>query len=170
MKTSLHHLPAVKRRALARVLEILHEEFEDALKDSQADWKKRGRILKIVLFGSYARGGWVDEPRTAKGYRSDFDLLIVVNNKKLAEYEPYWHKAADRLLRDREIDTPVSFMGHSRREVNEALRKGQYFFTDIRKDGVLLYELDDEPLTEPKPRSPQEAYETAKEHFEERLP
>ena len=52
MKTSLHHLPAVKRRALARVLEILHEEFEDALKDSQADWKKRGRILKIVLFGS----------------------------------------------------------------------------------------------------------------------
>ena len=169
MKTGLDHLPAVKRRALARVLEILHEEFEDALKDSQADWKKRGRILKIVLFGSYARGGWVDEPRIAKGYRSDFDLLIVVNNKKLAEYEPYWHKAADRLLRDREIDTPVSFIVHSRREVNEALRKGQYFFTDIRKDGVLLYELDDEPLAEPKPRSPQEAYETAKEHFEERF-
>ena len=169
MKTGLDHLPEGKRRALARVLEILHEEFEDALKDSQADWKKRGRILKIVLFGSYARGGWVDEPRTAKGYRSDFDLLIVVNNKKLAEYEPYWHKAADRLLRDREIDTPVSFIVHSRREVNEALRKGQYFFTDIRKDGVLLYELDDEPLAEPKPRSPKEAYETAKEHFEERF-
>ena len=75
----------------------------------------------------------------------------MVNNKKLAEYEPYWHKAADRLLRDREIDTPVSFIVHSRREVNEALRKGQYFFTDIRKDGVLLYELDDEPLAEPIP-------------------
>ena len=170
MKTGLDHLPEAKRRALARVLDILHEEFEDALKEGEAAWKKRGRILKIVLFGSYARGGWVDEPRTAKGYRSDFDLLIVVNNKKLAEYEPYWHKAADRLLRDRAIDTPVSFIVHSRREVNEALRRGQYFFTDIRKDGVLLYELDDEPLAAPKPRSPKEAYETAKEHFEERLP
>ncbi|MGP1254609.1 MAG: hypothetical protein ACTS10_09370 [Kiloniellales bacterium] len=57
MKTGLDHLPAVERRALARVLEILHEEFEDALKDIQADWKKRGRILKIVLFGSSAHGG-----------------------------------------------------------------------------------------------------------------
>src|SRR3546814_1243855 len=62
MKTSLDHLPPQKQRELARVLEILHEEFEDALKGSSSNWKKRGRILKVILFGSYARGAWVDEP------------------------------------------------------------------------------------------------------------
>ncbi|MEQ9606097.1 MAG: hypothetical protein RLN99_00355 [Kiloniellaceae bacterium] len=67
MKFSLDHLPPPKQRELERVLEILHEEFEDALKVSSADWKKRGRILKVILFGSYARGSWVDDPHTAKG-------------------------------------------------------------------------------------------------------
>ena len=76
-------MPLRKRREIGRVLEILHEEFEDALKEGTAEFKKRGRILKIILFGSYAKGGWVDEPFTMKGYRSDFDLLIIVNNRKL---------------------------------------------------------------------------------------
>ncbi|MGZ2486294.1 putative nucleotidyltransferase [Rhizobium pisi] len=69
-------MPLRKQREIGRVLEILHEEFEDALKEGTADFKKRGRILKIILFGSYAKDGWVDEPFTMKGYRSDFDLLI----------------------------------------------------------------------------------------------
>ncbi|NIA70451.1 nucleotidyltransferase [Pelagibius litoralis] len=170
MKTSLDHLPARKRRELKQVEKILHDEFEDALKDSEAAWKKKGRILKIILFGSYARGTWVDEPHTTKGYRSDFDILIVVNNKKLGEYAPYWHKAADRLLRRRAPATPVNFIVHSRREVNAALRKGQYFFSDIRKEGIVLYELDEEPLAAPRPRNVKDAHQTAKEHFEESLP
>lgn len=64
MKTSIDHLPEHKQEELARVVEILHAEFEDALAESSADWKKSGRILKIILFGSYARGNWVDEPLT----------------------------------------------------------------------------------------------------------
>jgi predicted nucleotidyltransferase/HEPN domain-containing protein len=170
VKTDVDHLPERKQRELERIVEILHEEFEDALALGAAEWKKRGRILKIFLFGSYARGTWVDEPHTAKGYRSDFDLLIVVNNRQLTEYETYWYKATDRLLRDRSVKTPVSFIVHSRREVNEALHKGQYFFRDIRKEGIVLYELDDEPLAEPRPLSPKEAYEIAREHFQDRMP
>ncbi|ANL13856.1 hypothetical protein AMJ98_PE00632 (plasmid) [Rhizobium sp. N1341] len=96
MKSSLDHIPLRKQREIGRVLEILHEEFEDALKDGTAEFKKRGRILKIILFGSYATGGWVDEPFTMKGYRSDFDLLIIVNNRKLCEFAEYWYKADPR--------------------------------------------------------------------------
>ena len=77
MKTSLEHLPPRKRRELARVVEILHEEFDDAVKLATSERKKRGRILKIILFGSYARGDWVDEPHTKKGYRSDYDILLL---------------------------------------------------------------------------------------------
>ncbi|MBB4388040.1 hypothetical protein GGE50_005547 [Rhizobium leguminosarum] len=162
-------MPLRKQRELGRVLEILHEEFEDALKEGTADFKKRGRILKILLFGSYAKGGWVDEPFTMKGYRSDFDLLIIVNNRKLCEFTEYWHKAADRLIHEASIETPVSFIVHSRREVNTYLKEGQYFFSDIRKEGIVLYELDDEPLAEPEPLSAEDRLRLAKEIFEQRF-
>jgi uncharacterized protein len=169
MKSSLDHIPPHKQRELSRVLEILHEEFEDALKEGTAEFKKRGRILKIVLFGSYAKGGWVDEPFTMKGYRSDFDLLIIVNNRKLCDFAEYWYKAADRLIHDKAIATPVSFIVHSRREVNTYLKEGQYFFSDIRKEGIVLYELDGEPLPEPKLLTPDDQLRAARGHFESKI-
>jgi predicted nucleotidyltransferase/HEPN domain-containing protein len=169
MKSSLDHMPLRKQRELSRVLEILHEEFEDALKEGTADFKKRGRILKIILFGSYAKGGWVDEPFTMKGYRSDFDLLVIVNNRKLCDFAEYWHKAADRLIRDKAIETPVSFIVHSRREVNAYLKEGQYFFSDIRKEGIMLYELDDEPLADPQQLTPKKRLNMAETYFEDRF-
>ncbi|AYG61450.1 HEPN domain-containing protein [Rhizobium jaguaris] len=168
MKTSVDHIPLRKQRELSRVVEILHEEFEDALKEGTAEFKKRGRILKIILFGSYAKGSWVDEPFTMKGYRSDFDLLIIVNNRKLCDFATYWHKAADRIIRDNAIETPISFIVHSRREVNTFLKDGQYFFSDIRKEGVVLYELDDEPLPEPQPLSALDRLRVAQRHYASR--
>ena len=43
------------------------EEFDEARSLATQEWKKKGRILKIILYGSYARGGWVDEPQPRKG-------------------------------------------------------------------------------------------------------
>ncbi|ATU95047.1 nucleotidyltransferase (plasmid) [Phyllobacterium zundukense] len=166
MKSSLDHLPERKQRELARIVEILLEELQDALKDGTAEFKKKGRILKIILFGSYARGDWVDEPHTMKGYRSDYDLLIIVNNRKLTDFASYWYKAADRLLHDRGVTTQIGFIVHSRREVNTALKEGQYFFSDIRREGIVLYELDDEPLAEPKPLTPAASLEIALQNFQ----
>jgi predicted nucleotidyltransferase/HEPN domain-containing protein len=168
MKSSLDHIPHRKQQELARALEILHEEFEDALGEGTADFKKRGRILKIILFGSYARGTFVDEPHTMKGYRSDFGLLVIVNNRKLTDHATYWYKAADRIIRDSFIETPTQFIVHSLREVNTELKKGHYFFSDIRKEGIILYELDDEPLAEPKLLTAEERLEVAREHFNNR--
>lgn len=170
MKDRIDHLPHVKQHELRRVVEVLLEEFEDALKEGSADFKKRGRILKIVLFGSYARGTQVDEPHTGKGYRSDFDLLIIVNNRKLADFETYWHKAEDRLMRMRDVQTPVNFIVHSLREVNSRIKEGRYFFTDIRREGIVLYELDAEPLAQSGVLNPEDAYRVAKEYFHDRLP
>ncbi len=169
MKSSLDHIPHRKQRELARALEILHEEFEDALNEGTADFKKRGRILKIILFGSYARGTFVDEPHTMKGYRSDFDLLVIVNNRKLTDHATYWYKAADRIIRDSFIETPTQFIVHSLREVNKLLKEGHYFFSDIRKEGIVLYELDAEPLAEPKPLNAVERLGVAREHFEAKV-
>ncbi|CDM55928.1 putative nucleotidyltransferase protein [Rhizobium favelukesii] len=63
----------------------------------------------------------------------------------------------------------MSFIVHSRREVNAYLKEGQYFFADIRKEGIVLYELDDEPLAEPKPLSPADQLRVASEHYVDRF-
>ncbi|KKX24507.1 nucleotidyltransferase and HEPN domain-containing protein [Rhizobium sp. LC145] len=167
MKSSLEHLPEKKQRELARVVEIIHEEFADTLAGSSATFKTRGRILKIILFGSYARGTFVDEPHTMKGYRSDYDILVIVSSKKLAEPQ-IWDKATDRLLWDKGVSTPVGLIVHGAREVNNFLADGQYFFVDILREGIVLYELDDRPLAEPKRLSPADALRVAKEHFDKK--
>ncbi|MGV2019603.1 nucleotidyltransferase and HEPN domain-containing protein [Agrobacterium sp. 22-223-1] len=167
MKTSLEHLPERKQRELARVVGIIQEEFADLVERSKSDAKKDGQIFKIILFGSYARGTWVDEPHTSKGYRSDFDILVIVSNKELADPK-YWDKATDRLMWDKEIETPVSLIVHGAREISNFLQEGQYFFSDIRRDGIALYELDDRELAEPKSLTMQQAHEVAKKHFSAR--
>jgi predicted nucleotidyltransferase len=77
MRSDLDLLPPAKQRELERVVQIIFEEFEDALLlSSTTSGRKKGRIQKIILYGSYARGTWVDEPHTANGYQSDYDLLV----------------------------------------------------------------------------------------------
>lgn len=169
MKSSLEHLPEKKQRELARAVEIIEEEFAGALNGATADFKKRGHIKKIILFGSYARGTWVDEPHTMKGYRSDYDILVIVNTAKLADRQ-YWDKAEDRLLWDPAVKTPVGLIVHGLREVNKALKEGQYFFTDIRRDGIVLHEIDDEPLAEPRYLTASETLSVASQHFRNRFP
>jgi predicted nucleotidyltransferase/HEPN domain-containing protein len=174
MRTDLDHLPAAKQRELERVVQILFEEFEEARVLATQDWKKKGRILKIILYGSYARGGWVDEPHTAKGYRSDFDLLIIVNDERLTDRVDYWAKAEERLNRElaitKTLKTPVNFIVHSLREVNDGLAHGRFFFMDVARDGVALYQSDDSELAEPKPKTPDQALAMAREYFEEWFP
>ncbi|MCW2338216.1 putative nucleotidyltransferase/HEPN domain-containing protein [Sphingobium sp. B2D3A] len=173
MKTDLDHLPANKRRELERVVKILFEEFSDA-KGNPTGEKKLGRILKVILYGSYARGGWVDEPHTSKGYQSDFDLLVIVNQKELTDRVAYWARADARLIQELAIThslrTPVNFIVHSLQEVNDGLAHGRYFFIDVARDGIALYQADDSELLQPKPKTPAQAVELAKEYYGEWYP
>ena len=174
MRTDIDHLPPAKQRELERVVQILFEEFEEARALATQAWKKKGRILKVILYGSYARGNWVDEPHTAKGYQSDFDLLIIVNDRRLTDRVQYWAKAEERLIRDLSITktlrTPVNFIVHTLQEVNDGLAHGRYFFMDVARDGIALYQSDDSELHEPKPKTPEQALAMAREYFEEWMP
>ncbi|WP_010160870.1 nucleotidyltransferase and HEPN domain-containing protein [Sphingomonas sp. PAMC 26617] len=171
MQTSLDHLPPAKQRELERVLRILFEQFADATAIATSDWKKQARILKVILYGSYARGGWVDEPHTAKGYQSDFDLLVIVNHEKLVDRVEFWSTAEDTLNRElaitKTLRTPVNFIVHTWREVTAGLSDGRYFFIDIARDGIALYQSDETDLPEPQPKTPDQALAMAQEYFEE---
>ncbi len=164
MRTDLDHLPERQQDELRRVTQTLLAEFDKAIAGGTQPFRKAGQILKIILFGSYARNDWVDEPQN--GYQSDFDLLIIVSHEPLTNIADYWYVAEDKILRDPTIQRTVNIIVHTMQEVNDALAKGQYFFTDIARDGIALYELPNHPLATPKPATAQEAYEMAKGYFE----
>ena len=172
MRTSLEHLPETKRAELAHVVEVLFAEFQDAIAGGTTHRKREGRILKIILFGSYARGDWVDDPMG--GYKSDYDLLVVVNHEKLTDVQDYWAKADDHLMREltiaKTLTAPVNFIVHSLTDVNKKLKKGRPFFIDIVRDGTALYEASNHPFDHPETLSPAEALKEAQAYFDAWLP
>lgn len=172
MRTDIDHLPPAKQRELEHIVQVLFQEFSAAQKNATGR-RTRGRIVKIILYGSHARGGWVDEPHTSKGYVSDFDLLVIVNQKDLTDRAAHWTKADERLIEEKlagHIRTPVNFVVHSLKQVSDALLHGRFFFMDIARDGIALFEADDKPLPQAKPKTPEASLEMAKEYFGEWFP
>jgi len=164
MRVDLDHLPDIQQAELTRVRDTLIDEFAKAIATATQPWKKNGKILKIILFGSYARDDWVDEPDN--GYQSDFDLLVIVSHEDLTDIAGYWYIAEDKILRDPAVQRPVNIIVHTLHEVNQALERGEYFWVDIVRDGVVLYELPNHALTAPKPLTAEDAYEMAHGYFE----
>lgn len=173
MRTDVDHLPPVKQRELERIVEILFDEFGQATENATGR-RKGARILKVVLFGSHARGDHVDAPLSANQYKSDYDILVIVSQKEMTDRAAYWATAEERLIRaytiEKTLHTPVNFIVHSLHEVNDGLSHGRVFFMELAKDGIALYEADDSELANPKPKTPSQALVAAKEYFDEYVP
>ena len=168
MKNDVDHLPPAQQDELALATRILMDGFAVATSRATQPWKKNGKVRKIVLFGSYARGDWVDEPEN--GYQSDYDLLIIVSHEDLTEIADYWYVAEDKILRDTAITRPVNIIVHTLDEVNRGLKRGEYFWVDIARDGVVLYDLPGSELAAPMPLTAADAYEMASEYLAKQLP
>src|SRR5690242_10279007 len=161
MKTDLDHLPEVKQRELAHAVEVIRAGFAEAISHRTMERFRNGKILKIILFGSYARGDWVEDP--VGRYFSDFDLLVVVSHEDLTDVPEFWLKTEDRLLEElsegKQLRTPVSLIYHSLDDVNEKLRIGRFFFIDIVREGILLFNEPGHSFVKPQPLSAREALE-----------
>ncbi len=169
MKLSLDHLPEGKRRELAHVVEIVRAGFAGAIASRTQPRFRAGKLLKILLFGSYARGDWIEDP--VGRYFSDYDLLVVVNHEDLTDIAEFWEATENRLLADLSagtvLRTPVSLIYHSLDDVNDKLRLGRYFFMDILKDGIVLFEEPGFPFVEPMPLSREQALKETQDYFDE---
>jgi predicted nucleotidyltransferase/HEPN domain-containing protein len=165
----LSHLPDTKQRELEHVVKVLFDTFENATKTKLSDKRKAGRILKVILFGSYARGGWVED--RLSGYRSDYDILVVVSGHEFTDLQEYWSVADDTFVREytvtHELSTPVSFIVHSLQDVNDQLAKGRPFFSDIARDGIMLFEAEGHPLAKAKPLTADEVTAEARAYYEQ---
>ena len=91
----------------------------------------------IILFGSYARGDWVEDIYTeghiTYEYISDFDILVLTRLKKTANNFSKQNSVDDLILNRKAVKTPVSVIYHSVAQVNYRLKEGRYFFSDIKK-------------------------------------
>ena len=169
MNSSIDDLPEGKRRELEFVVEQVREGFAFAIARRTMPRLRGGRLLKIILFGSYARGDWVEDP--VGRYYSDYDLLVVVDREELTDVPEFWARTEEKLLEElasgNNLRTPVSLIYHSLDDVNEKLRLGRYFFIDILRDGILLFEEPGHPFVEPKPLSAAEALKETQDYFDE---
>jgi HEPN domain-containing protein/predicted nucleotidyltransferase len=132
MKKSLAHLPLYKKQELKRLKSIILE--------------KAPATQFIILFGSHARGDWVDDEYTeghiTYSYKSDFDILVITDDKKTSQNESLWFQVENEYYGSfYSRRTPVDdIISHHIQEVNVKLREGHYFFSDIKKEGILLYD------------------------------
>ena len=169
MKSDLDHLPEAKRSELAFVVDLIRKGFAFAIARRTMPRLRGGQLLKVILFGSYARGDWVEDP--VGRYFSDYDLLLVVDREELTDVPEFWEKTEQQLLDElasgKKLRTPVSLIVHSLGDVNDKLRLGRYFFIDIVRDGVLLFEEPGHPFAEPRPLSAPEALRETRDYFEE---
>ncbi|MFT5819315.1 MAG: putative nucleotidyltransferase/HEPN domain-containing protein [Crocinitomix sp.] len=92
------------------------------------------RVDIIVLFGSFARGDFKTERGAEQGKKSDFDILIVTEDGTKKKWVVGKLRGA---FKDMEIvvQTLVVTIG----VVNKALEENQYFYSDIKKEGIELY-------------------------------
>lgn len=152
MRTSLNHLPQSKRDQILEIVDIIQEVTTPE---------------KVILFGSYAKGKYVEHRYTGKDgifyeYVSDYDFLVVTLNNTIKEYE------LEDIVNSRtqHFRQPINLQIHEIDYINEGLEFGQYFFTDIVNEGVLLYDTGLVDFAEPKELTPAEEKEIAQRYFD----
>lgn len=155
MATALHYLPEQKQQEINEIVQIICQSFE---------------VGMIILFGSYARGDWVEEcaeDQVHFKYQSDFDLLIIVSNTcKHTEQKILERSIFNAVNKLSTIKTPISVIVHNIDFINFHLKKAQYFFSDIKKEGIKLYDSGKFKLENAIEISQKERYQLAKEDFD----
>src|SRR5262245_25212758 len=138
MKTSRDHLPAHKREQIAAVLALV---------------RAAAAVEMVILFGSYARGDWVED--LVNLYFSDFDIMVIVATEALAQDDALW-AGISRQAQPIGGRVPVTLLVHDIKQFNQEVRSGQYFYWDILREGVLLYDSRRFQLARPKALEPAE--------------
>lgn len=101
----------------------------------------------IILYGSYARDSYVDyDQRVEFGvptyYMSDFDILILTRKDMGAVQHSLYSKITDAFFehKNRPFHTHPQFINYGIDDFNYALSKGHYFETEIKREGIILYD------------------------------
>jgi HEPN domain-containing protein len=160
MRTSLEHLPREKKK-----------QVEQAKKEILENTK--GEIIeKIILFGSYSTGKWVDDiyqdkRGTMHEYISDIDVLVITRTDHQANNLEENPKLEERFTHGHLGKTDVQLIAHGSKYFRKQIKERRYFFMDIMEEGILLYDNGEHPIIYPGPLTPEMRLEKAEEYYEE---
>lgn len=149
MKTDLTHLPEDKQEELKEITKIIIENIPAEM---------------VILFGSHARGDWVEDFQETYEYVSDFDILIVTKDRKAAKGHKKWQNLNKALAAIQDV-TKTNIIQHSVWFVNDKIERNFYFFVDIFKEGIMLFDSGNFRLSEPKELSSLERQKKASNGF-----
>ena len=163
MKTSINYLPEQKRDELRRIVKCVLEVLPGC--------------EMIILYGSYARNTYVDyDQRIEYGIRtcfmSDYDILVVTNTRFQRHVISHiLSKATDNYYKGmkRNESTTVQFIDESIDDLNKAIDKNRYFYTDIKREGIMLYNSGRYKLARRRKQNYREIKELAEEYYNERF-
>lgn len=163
MKTSINYLPEQKRDELRRIVKCVLEVLPGC--------------EMIILYGSYARNTYVDyDQRIEYGIRtcfmSDYDILVVTNTRFQRHVISHiLSKATDNYYKgmNRNESTTVQFIDESIYDLNKAIDKNRYFYTDIKREGIMLYNSGRYKLARRRKQNYREIKELAEEYYNERF-
>ena len=151
MKSSLSHLPANKQEELERVTKLIVETADPE---------------KVILYGSYATGEWQEdryvEKNTVYGFDSDYDILVVTKD---GDKKKDW-EITSQITNRSKYRVPINVITHDISFINNQLHNGQFFFTEIIREGVLLYDSNETKFVEPKMLTAEERKEIAQKDFD----
>ena len=124
-----------------------------------ADTKKAETVM---LFGSYARGNYKEQRGKSSGKISDYDILVVVSG-----IETKKELISELRGTFKNLPVHVQLIIETIDFVNSNLEERQYFFTDIKREGKVLFNTGNFMLSAPVDLTPTRRREMAEEDFNE---
>ena len=162
MKRSIRFLPANKRQDLQQLVALIREHIK--------------QVEMVVLFGSYAKNKYVDydqrvEFGTPTYYMSDYDIVILTRKPIGAIEYSLYEKIKDRFFenKNRPFHTHPQFLNYGIDDFNHALTKAHYFETEIKQDGVILYDSGAYKLARRRKLDYTEIKERAQKYFDDKF-
>lgn len=128
----------------------------------------------IILYGSYARNDYVDyDERVEFGiptsYMSDYDILVVTHGIKDKDAGQKLDAVEYKYYTDPDYQTPIQFINDDIKKLNQDLSEGRYFYTQIKKEGILLYDSKSFKLARRRKLHYDEIKKQAEEYFKEKV-
>lgn len=163
MKNSIAYLPKDKQEELNFLVnEVL---------------KRLSHTEYIILYGSYARDHYVrrgirvekDGVPTVK--ISDYDILVLTSGINSKKVETILDNVEDLFFagKDFDRDTPVQFINDDVKNFNKFIEQGRYFYTQIKGEGVILFNNGKYKLARRRKLNFEEIKEQAQEYFDEKF-
>ena len=127
----------------------------------------------IILYGSYARDKYVDfDKRVELGvslpFCSDYDILVVTSGISDRDAGRILDQIDNKYYRNPDRQTPVEFINDDIKKLNSDLSEGRYFYTQIKREGVILYDSGRFKLARCRRLNYKEIKQQAQEYFDEK--